>query len=91
MWRYVAAYVVIINVIAFVVMLYDKKQAKKHKRRVPEKKLFLLAIIYGSLGILLGMYAFRHKTKHASFVYGIPSILFIQLFLSLYLFKKLFI
>lgn len=91
MWRYVAAYVVIINVIAIVVMLYDKKQAKKHKRRVPEKKLFLLAIIYGSLGILLGMYAFRHKTKHASFVYGIPSILFIQLFLSLYLFKKLFI
>lgn len=91
MWRYVAAYVVVINTIAFVVMLHDKRQAKKHRRRVPEKNLFLLATAYGSLGIFLGMYVFRHKTKHASFVYGIPSIMFIQLFLSLYLFKRLFI
>lgn len=91
MWKYVSAYVVIINVIAFMVMLHDKRQAKKHKRRVPEKRLFLLAIAYGSLGIFLGMYAFRHKTKHASFAYGIPLIMFIQLFLSLYLFKRLFI
>lgn len=91
MWRYAAAYMVIINIMAFMVMLHDKKQAKRHKRRVPEKKLFLIAMAYGSLGIFLGMYAFRHKTKHASFVYGIPSILFIQLFLSLYLFKRLFV
>lgn len=91
MWRYVAAYVVIINIIAFVVMLHDKKQAKKHKKRVPEKRLFLIALAYGSLGIFLGMYAFRHKTKHPSFVYGIPSILFIQIFLSLYIIKRIFI
>ncbi len=91
MWRYMAAYVVIINTIAFVVMHHDKKQARKHKRRVPEKTLFMLAIVYGSLGIFLGMYVFRHKTKHASFVYGIPSIIFIQLFLVLYLFKRVFI
>ena len=91
MWRYVAAYLVIINIMAFLVMLHDKNQAKRHKIRVPEKTLFLLAIVYGSIGIFLGMYAFRHKTKHASFVYGIPSILFIQLFLSLYLFKRVFI
>jgi len=91
MWRCVAAYVVIINIIAFVVMLHDKKQAKKHKKRVPEKRLFLIALAYGSLGIFLGMYAFRHKTKHPSFVYGIPSILFIQIFLSLYIIKRIFI
>jgi uncharacterized membrane protein YsdA (DUF1294 family) len=66
-------YTVVINVISTIVMYYDKANARKHKRRVPEKTLFLLSLVWGSLGIFLGMYIFRHKTKHPSFVLGVPA------------------
>jgi len=71
----------IINLVGFVMMCVDKQLAIHHKNRVPEKVLFLIAIIGGSLGGILGMYAFRHKTKHLSFVIGMPVILIIQLVL----------
>jgi uncharacterized membrane protein YsdA (DUF1294 family) len=64
-------------------MYYDKANARKHKRRVPEKTLFLLSLVWGSLGIFLGMYIFRHKTKHPSFVLGVPAIMFLQIFITL--------
>ncbi len=60
-------------------MYSDKSKSKKGNWRVPEKNLFFTAIILGSLGILLGMYLFRHKTKHNKFVIGIPTILVIQI------------
>ena len=72
-------YFMIINLVGFVMMCVDKQLAIHHKNRVPEKVLFLIAIIGGSLGSILGMYAFRHKTKHVSFVIGMPVILIIQL------------
>lgn len=72
-------YFMIINLVGFVMMCVDKQLAIHHKNRVPEKVLFLIAIIGGSFGSILGMYAFRHKTKHVSFVIGIPVILIIQL------------
>ena len=74
-------YFMIINLVGFVMMCVDKQLAIHHKNRVPEKVLFLIAIIGGSLGGILGMYAFRHKTKHLSFVIGMPVILIIQLVL----------
>ena len=74
-------YFMIINLVGFVMMCVDKQLAIHHKNRIPEKALFLIAIIGGSLGGILGMYVFRHKTKHLSFVIGMPVILIIQLVL----------
>ena len=68
-----------INIFAFALMGIDKAKAKKNKRRIPEKTLFLFAIIGGSIGSIAGMQVFRHKTKHMSFVIGMPAILILQL------------
>lgn len=78
-------YLALVNVIAFAVYGADKRRAKKDKRRVPEKTLFLLALIGGSVGALAGMYTFRHKTRHWYFVWGIPAILVIQIALTVWL------
>ena len=56
----------------------DKRRARKGKWRVPEKVLFLLPLLGGSVGALLGMYLFHHKTKHWYFRFGIPAILLCQ-------------
>ena len=58
------AYLAAVNAITFAVYGADKRRAKKGKRRVPEKTLFLLAAVGGSVGALAGMRAFRHKTRH---------------------------
>lgn len=55
------------------------RRGKKPRRRIPEKTLFLLATLGGSPGVLAGMYLFRHKTKHKSFVFGVPLILAVQI------------
>ena len=78
-------YLAAVNVVAFAVYGADKRRAKKGKRRVPEKTLFLLAAIGGSLGAWAGMYAFRHKTRHWYFVWGIPAILAAQMALTVWL------
>ena len=75
-------YLFIINAIGFILMLADKIKARKNLWRIPEKVLFLSAILGGSIGSLLGMYVFRHKTKHFSFILGMPLILAIQIFLA---------
>lgn len=75
-------YLLIINAVTFLVYAADKRKAKKGKLRVPEKTLFLLAGIGGSIGALLGMQVLHHKTKHMSFVIGIPLILIVQILLA---------
>ena len=72
-------YLLAINLVAFVTMGLDKWKARRDKWRVPEKTLFLLVIIGGSLGGILGMFAFRHKTKHWYFRFGFPAILVLQI------------
>ena len=72
-------YLLIVNAVGFILMLVDKIKAKKNRWRIPEATLFLVAVIGGSLGSLLGMYIFRHKTKHFQFVLGIPLILAVQI------------
>lgn len=74
-------YLVVINVAALALFGADKRKAKKHAWRISEKALFLSAVLGGSVGALLGMLLFRHKTKHWYFVIGIPLILVIQIFL----------
>ena len=78
-------YLASVNLLAFTVYGVDKRRAKKDKRRVPEKTLFLLAIIGGSVGAWAGMYTFRHKTRHWYFVWGIPAILLVQVALAVWL------
>ena len=71
------------TVIAFALMGIDKAKAKRHKQRIPEKMLFLSAILGGSVGSLVGMSLFRRKTKHWSFRIGMPVILLVQVALLL--------
>ena len=82
--KYILIYLGIINLIGFFAMFLDKQKAKRNKWRIPEKTLFLLAIIGGSLGTTFGMHVFRHKTKHWYFKFGMPMILIVQIILILY-------
>lgn len=72
-------YLIIINVITFAAMWLDKRKAKKNKRRIPEKTLFILVMLGGGIGGIAGMYTFRHKTKKTRFVIGFPLILIIEI------------
>lgn len=71
-------YLLIINALAFLLMLIDKLCAKKRKRRIPEIVLIGSAVIGGSLGAWCGMQFMRHKTRHKKFTLGIPAIIGIQ-------------
>ena len=82
--KYLLIYLGIINLIGFFAMFLDKQKAKRGKWRIPEKTLFLLAVIGGSLGTTLGMHMFRHKTKHWYFKFGMPMILIVQFVLMIY-------
>ena len=80
-------YLVSVNALAFLLMLVDKYKARKNLWRIRESTLFIIAIIGGSLGSLIGMYTARHKTKHLSFTLGMPVILALQLILFVILYK----
>lgn len=77
-------YFVFINVLTFLLYGIDKWKARRGKWRIPEETLIWLAIVGGSIGALLGMYLFRHKTKHKKFTLGIPAIFLIQMGLFYY-------
>ena len=74
-------YLLMINLISLGLMYTDKRRAKRHQWRIPERTLFLFAVLGGSLGSVVGMYMFRHKTRHWYFVVGMPVILVIQIVL----------
>ena len=78
------------NIIGLAVMGIDKSKAKRHAWRIPEKELFLISIIGGSIGTLVGMYVFRHKTKHWYFVIGMPVLLVLQIVLGMFMFNRFF-
>ena len=77
--KYILAYLLIVNAVAFLLMLIDKVKAKKNRWRIKESTLMLWAAIGGSIGALAGMYTFRHKTLHRKFTIGIPAILILQI------------
>lgn len=85
--KYLAVYLVMINLAAFALMGVDKSRARRHAWRIPEKTLFLSAVFGGSLGAILGMQVFHHKTKHWHFVVGMPLIFALQLALAWYLLR----
>lgn len=72
-------YAIIVNIAGLAEMGIDKRRARRGAFRIPEVNLFLTALIGGSIGCIAGMYLFRHKTKHLTFVLGMPAILFLQL------------
>jgi len=74
----IVVYLIIVNVIGFAMMGIDKSRARKRAWRIPETHLFVIAFIGGSLGSVLGMYFFRHKTRHWYFSIGMPAILIVQ-------------
>ncbi len=88
-YKILAVYAAVMNVAAFAVCGGDKSAAKKGAWRVPEKTLFLLALLGGSLGLWLGMKVFRHKTKHWYFVVGVPLIFFLQAAICVFAYLKL--
>ncbi len=72
-------YVLVINLVGFILMGIDKRRAIKRAFRIPEATLFTVACIGGSIGSILGMKFFHHKTRHWYFVYGMPIILILQI------------
>lgn len=86
--KYLAYYLLIINALAFLLMLVDKRKAQKNRWRIPEKTLLGTALIGGSLGAMAGMQLFRHKTKHMKFVIGVPVMLTGHILLLIWLFCR---
>lgn len=84
----IIVYLIVINIIGFFIMGIDKRKAIRHAYRIPEATLFLIALIGGSIGSILGMHLFRHKTKHWYFVYGMPAILILQILIVYLLLKS---
>ena len=80
-------YLISINLAGFIIMGVDKKRAIRGAWRISEASLFLTAVLGGSLGCILGMQHFRHKTKHWYFKYGMPAILMVQILLFVLLFQ----
>ena len=78
-------FLVIMNLLAFAIFGVDKWKAKHDRSRVPERTLWLLTVLGGALGALIGMQVFRHKTQHRSFRWGVPILLIVQIVLLIIL------
>lgn len=72
-------YLLIINIASFYSMYIDKKKAINHEYRISENTLMILSLVGGSLGMLIGMYRFHHKTQKNKFKIGVPIILILQI------------
>ena len=79
-------YLVVINIIGFLIMFIDKQKAKKGAWRIPEKALFIVTALGGGIGTIAGMYTFRHKTQKLQFVVGLPFITILEIILIIYWF-----
>ena len=84
-WPWVLLWVAAVSVVAFAMMGTDKRRARRGDWRIPEKSLFLAAVLGGSSGSILGMAAFHHKTRHWYFKVGMPAILIAQIALVVWL------
>ena len=81
-YNYFFRYIIAINVFSFLQMGLDKSLARNGRRRIRERSLFIAAALGGSVGSILGMYCFRHKTLHSTFKYGMPAILLVQILIG---------
>lgn len=83
---YVQCYLLLINAAGLFLMLADKRKAVSGRRRIPEAKLLSVALLGGSLGVLIGMRLFRHKTRKERFALGVPLLLCLQIAIGIALF-----
>ena len=81
-------YLIIVNVFSFILYGADKYKARRHRYRISERMLITAALIGGSAGAILGMFAFHHKTKHWYFRYGLPVIFLVQIILAWIIYSK---
>ena len=81
-------YILAINIITFLAMFIDKKKAKKGSWRIKESTLLTMGLIGGSIGGIVGMYTFRHKTQKPKFVILFPTMLILQTIIAIYLITK---
>ena len=81
----IVIYLILINFIAFLSMYIDKKKAIKEKWRIKESTLLMLALVGGSIGAIIGMYAFHHKTQKPRFFLGIPIKIVLQILIVILL------
>lgn len=73
------AFIIFVNLIGFVLMRIDKQKAVKGQFRIPERTFWLIGLLGGAIGTLIGMKTFRHKTKHRSFTIGMPFLVMVNL------------
>lgn len=85
--KYLLLYLLLINAAGLVLMLADKIRARNGAWRISELTLMLTAALGGSVGVHMGMYLFRHKTRHPKFTLGVPAILTVQILLAWLLLK----
>lgn len=85
--RIILYYLIAINAVGFLFMGLDKWKAKKRAWRISEATLLLVAALGGAIGSMLGMYLFRHKTRHWYFRYGIPAMLVVHILIGLLIWK----
>ena len=77
-------YLIVINIIGFLIMFIDKQKAKKGAWRIPEKTIFIITALGGGIGTIAGMYLFRHKTQKLNFIIGLPLITILEIILAIY-------
>ena len=87
MLKYFLSYLLIINLITFLLYAIDKRRSMRKAWRIPESVLMGFAAVGGSVGALLAMLLFRHKTKHAKFAVGVPLILVAQIVAAIFFYK----
>lgn len=87
--KLVLIYLFLINAVGFLVMLIDKKNARKKRWRIPEDVLIGIAVVGGSAGIIAGMRLFRHKTMKDKFAIGVPVILTLQIIFTVMIYVLL--
>ena len=81
----IIGYLIIVNIVSFILYGIDKYKAKNGRWRISEATLLMMAVISGSIGAWAGMRLWHHKTMHKKFKYGIPIIIILQVALSVYL------
>ena len=83
-WK-IIIYLIVANIIGFLSMFIDKRKAKKGAWRISESSLLTIAALGGSIGSIIGMYKFRHKTQKPKFYVGVPTIIVVQVALAIYI------
>lgn len=90
MYKTILSYLIIINILSFILFGYDKYLAEHHKWRIAEKNLLLVSAVGGSFGAYTAMHIFRHKTKHSKFTLSVPIFALVHAAIIIFLLYRPF-